>query len=91
MVCQVLLRCCITRVIRWRGEAPIEGFDKLALVQGLHQSGHRSVEALDHESDLPALIRARAQRGDMVICLGTGSISTWANDLAANLRDLEGA
>ena len=73
------------------GEAPIEGFDKLALVQGLHQSGHRSVEALDHESDLPALIRARAQRGDMVICLGAGSISTWANDLAANLRDLEGA
>ena len=71
------------------GEDPIEGVDKEALVQGLRQSGHRSVEALESEAALPALIHERANPGDMVICLGAGSISAWANVLASNLEALD--
>ena len=71
------------------GETPIAGADRDALVEGLRQSGHRSVEALENEGALPALIQDRAEPGDMIICLGAGSISTWANALQANLEALE--
>lgn len=72
------------------GEALIKGAGKDDLVQGLRQGGHRSVEALENEDALPALIKERAAPGDMVICLGAGSISAWANALQANLEALDG-
>ncbi len=71
------------------GEAPIDGVDKNALVEGLARNGHRSVEALSDASTLATLIRQRAQPGDMLICLGAGSISTWANSLQADLEALD--
>lgn len=67
------------------GELPIEGVSRDTLVQGLRAHGHRHVVALESEQNLPELIRAEAQPGDIVICLGAGSISTWANDLQKNL------
>ena len=70
------------------GENPIKGADKDNLIEGLRQNGHRSVEGLNDETALPALIRARARPGDMVICLGAGSISSWANALQTQLESL---
>ncbi len=70
------------------GEQPVEGATKEALVQGIRQGGHRSVEALENDAALPALIKERAAPGDMVICLGAGSISAWANALQADLEAL---
>ena len=35
------------------GESPLEGADKEALVQGLRQSGHQSVEALEMKRPCP--------------------------------------
>jgi UDP-N-acetylmuramate--alanine ligase len=67
------------------GEAPIEGISRDTLVDGIIAHGHRQVVGFDSEEDLPALIAARAEPGDLVVCLGAGSITTWANALPERL------
>ena len=68
------------------GEAPIEGADRDALVAGLIRHGHRHARAILDEEDLERLVREQARPGDMVVCLGAGTISTWANGLPARLE-----
>jgi UDP-N-acetylmuramate--alanine ligase len=70
------------------GEAPIEGANREALVEGLRSSGHRDVRALESEEALPALVASIVHPGDMVVCLGAGSITRWANALPKALADL---
>ena len=72
------------------GETPIEGVDRDALVQGVRDHGHRHVVALDDPDALPDLIAETAESGDMVVCLGAGNITTWANDLPRTLADAQG-
>jgi UDP-N-acetylmuramate--alanine ligase len=72
------------------GEAPIEGVNRDALVEGIRERGHRSVMALEGPEKLATKVRELAQPGDMVICLGAGSISAWANALPAELEALKG-
>src|SRR5580698_2931396 len=67
------------------GEAPIEGANKDALVEGLKRHGHRHVLALETSAALPALIAAEAKAGDLVVCLGAGDITTWAHALPGQL------
>lgn len=67
------------------GETPIEGADRDHLVEGLRARGHRSVAGIEGEDDLPDAIRTLAKPGDMVICLGAGSITYWANALPTKL------
>ena len=67
------------------GETPIPGASRDDLVAGLTRHGHRHAVALDGEDDLEALVRAEARPGDMVVCLGAGTISAWANALPARL------
>ncbi|CUJ89713.1 UDP-N-acetylmuramate--L-alanine ligase [Shimia thalassica] len=68
------------------GEAPIAGASRDDLVAGLVAHGHRSAVAVDSEDDLEALVRAEAKPGDIVVCLGAGTISAWANNLAKRLN-----
>lgn len=70
------------------GEAPIEGVDRDALIQGLRTHGHRQVTALEDPSDLAGVIHDIATAGDVVICLGAGSITGWAHELPDGLRAL---
>jgi UDP-N-acetylmuramate--alanine ligase len=67
------------------GEAPIEGVDRDALVQGLRTHGHRHVVALDSPERLASLVAGMAQPGDYVVCLGAGSITQWAYALPGEL------
>jgi len=67
------------------GEAPIEGVDRDALVQGLTTHGHRRAIGLDGADKLAPLIAGMAQPGDYVVCLGAGSITQWAYALPAEL------
>jgi UDP-N-acetylmuramate--alanine ligase len=67
------------------GEAPIEGVDRDALVQGLRTRGHRQVIALESPEKLASLIAGMAQPGDYVVCLGAGSITQWAYALPGEL------
>jgi UDP-N-acetylmuramate--alanine ligase len=70
------------------GEAPIDGASRSDLVSGLVRHGHRNVFSIDNEDDLETLIRRQATSGDIVICLGAGTISVWANNLSARLSNL---
>ena len=70
------------------GEAPIECVNRDALVDGLRTRGHRSVEALPGPKALPEMIAERVLPGDLVVCLGAGTITNWANELPAALRVL---
>ncbi len=67
------------------GEDPIEGASRDDLVQGLIRHGHRHAHAILNEEDLARLVREQARPGDMVVCLGAGTISTWANGLPDRL------
>jgi UDP-N-acetylmuramate--alanine ligase len=70
------------------GEAPIAGIDREALVAGVRSRGHRSVIALEDPKELAPLVRSLAKAGDYVVCLGAGSITTWAQALPAELARL---
>ena len=70
------------------GEVPIEGASRSDLVNGLVRHGHRNVVSIDHEGDLEKLIRQHAKSGDIIVCLGAGTISVWANNLPSRLSDL---
>ena len=67
------------------GEDPIPGASRDDLVAGLIAHGHRHARALLDEADLARLVKEQARPGDMVVCLGAGSISAWANALPARL------
>ncbi len=67
------------------GEKPIKGASRDALVDGLIQHGHRKALVLECEEDLADLIMENAKVGDIVVCLGAGSISSWANELPGRL------
>lgn len=67
------------------GEEPIPGASRDDLVSGLIRHGHRHARALLNEEDLARLVREQARPGDIVVCLGAGTISTWANGLPAKL------
>ena len=68
------------------GETPIAGASRDDLVAGLIRHGHRHARAVTSEDDLERLVREQARPGDMVVCLGAGTISAWANGLPARLR-----
>jgi UDP-N-acetylmuramate--alanine ligase len=71
------------------GEAPIEGVTREAVVAGLIEHGHRKVRALADPRDLAPLVSEVARPGDMVVCLGAGSITNWANSLPGELARLQ--
>ena len=68
------------------GEDPIEGASRDDLVAGLIAHGHRHARAIVSEDDLERLVREQARPGDMVVCLGAGTISAWANGLPERLK-----
>jgi UDP-N-acetylmuramate--alanine ligase len=70
------------------GEAPIEGADKHALVEGLRRFGHRNVVALEGPSALAPLVAEQTQPGDLVVCLGAGDITAWAYALPGQLEQI---
>jgi UDP-N-acetylmuramate--alanine ligase len=67
------------------GEDPIVGASRDDLVAGLIRHGHRHARAIVSEDDLERLVREQAKSGDIVVCLGAGTISTWAHGLPARL------
>ncbi len=68
------------------GEEPIPGADRDGLVHGLIRHGHRHARALIDEADLTRLVREQTGPGDIVVCLGAGTISAWANALPDRLK-----
>ncbi len=71
------------------GEAPIEGVSRDALVAGLRAHGHRNAQPLTGPEALAPALRSVARPDDIVVCLGAGSITNWANSLPGDLAELE--
>jgi UDP-N-acetylmuramate--alanine ligase len=70
------------------GEDPIEGIDRDALVDGLRAHGHRRAIPLADPNELATTVNDLAGPGDMVVCLGAGSITQWAHALPGELEPL---
>ena len=67
------------------GEDPIPGASRDDLVAGLIAHGHRHARAVMDEADLARLFKEQTRPGDIFVCLGAGTISTWANNLPSRL------
>jgi UDP-N-acetylmuramate--alanine ligase len=63
------------------GEDPIPGATRDDLVAGLRSHGHRSAEAVEDEAGLLRFVREHCQPGDLLVCLGAGTVSAWAYNL----------
>jgi UDP-N-acetylmuramate--alanine ligase len=70
------------------GEQPIPGVSRDSLVESLRAHGHRQVIALESPEALPGVIAGLASPGDLVVCVGAGSITNWANALPGDLAKL---
>jgi UDP-N-acetylmuramate--alanine ligase len=70
------------------GEAPIPGIGGAELAQGIRSRGHRDVRHIAGEAELAATVDALAGPGDVVVCMGAGSISAWAHALPKRLDAL---
>ena len=70
------------------GENPIEGIDRDALASGIRSASCHDVHSLADPADLAEMIAEFTTMGDMVVCLGAGNITRWANQLPAMLDGL---
>jgi UDP-N-acetylmuramate--alanine ligase len=70
------------------GEAPIDGASHDALVEGIRSRGHRSVMKIDAPEQLAGLVLNHVQPGDIVVCLGAGTISQWAYALPGQMEQI---
>lgn len=70
------------------GEQPIAGAGQDDLAEGLRTHGHRNVGTFAGPEDLAAVVASHATEGDVVVCLGAGTISAWANALPAVLTKI---
>ncbi len=68
------------------GENPIKGYSGESLVKSLIKHGHRDVRYLPDPSVLPTVIGELVQPDDMVIFLGAGNITNWANEFPDLLK-----
>ena len=69
------------------GEAPLDGIDHEALVEGLKQRGHLGAQAVADAGEVCRHLRDLVAPGDMIICLGAGDITKWAAGLADGIRE----
>ncbi len=70
------------------GEDAIEGADAEHLVAGLTAHGHQNPMVLEEPDKLAETVLNLAGDGDLVICLGAGSITHWAGALPDAIRVL---
>ncbi|MCR6643988.1 MAG: UDP-N-acetylmuramate--L-alanine ligase [Terricaulis sp.] len=67
------------------GEAPLDGISAETLAASLKGHGHRDARKLASLDALPDFVRTEARPGDIVVCLGAGDITAYANALPAKL------
>ena len=70
------------------GETPINGADRDSLVAAMQQNGHPDARTVDDPDSLAEFVAEEALPGDMVVCLGAGNITEWANALPGKLSSL---
>ncbi len=71
------------------GEEKIPGVEAEPLVEAIRAHGHRQVHFVRDLGDLAERIAAEARRGDLVVTLGAGSISSLGTQLLKKLGERE--
>lgn len=68
------------------GELPINGVNSQELVKKIKDKGGnvRYVQSLE---DIAPIVAVDIQKGDLLVMMGAGSISTWANGLSDKLKE----
>jgi len=69
------------------GEAPIVAADGRALTRAVRVAGKVEPIFVDEVGELPQAIAQNARAGDIVICMGAGTIGTVAGKVAEQLKD----
>ena len=67
------------------GESSIDGFNHETLVASIVRNGHRGAATIPSMEALPETLKALAEPGAMVVCLGAGDITKYAAELAEKL------
>ena len=67
------------------GEDAIEGVSSDRLVSRISDEGYADVQLINGTDGMVQFIKKCASPGDVVVCLGAGSISSWANVLPSLL------
>jgi len=80
--------CVIVSDIYSASQAPIEGITQDAIINGIKKTGHKNVIKLNHESELASILKTQISKGDLVLCTGAGTISSWAYKLEEQLKSL---
>ncbi|MFW0777425.1 MAG: UDP-N-acetylmuramate--L-alanine ligase [Rickettsiales bacterium] len=70
------------------GEDPIDKISADTLAEGLRAAGHKNVMTLESQEKLAETVREAGRAGDMVVCMGAGSITKWAQTLPDELAKL---
>ncbi len=83
--------CVIVADVYPAGEAPIEGVDRAHLVSAIAAHGHRHALSLPSPEKLAPMVRKLASPGDIVVCLGAGTVTQWAYALPGELTALDPA
>ncbi len=68
------------------GEKPISTLHHMQLAKDIMKQGHKSVLAIQAQEELASAIMTLGSPGDMVVCLGAGTISGWAQALPEELK-----
>ena len=52
-----------------------------ALIEGIRESGHRSVTYVEDETAIRSFLEAEVRQGDLIACFGAGTIDGMARRL----------
>ncbi len=80
--------CVIVCDIYSASQSPIEGISQDSICDAIKKTGHKNVIKLNHENDLASILKPILKSGDLVLCTGAGTISSWAYKLEENLKNL---
>jgi len=69
------------------GEAPIDGIDGPALVEGLARHGHRNAQSVQRKT-IAKTLKSVVEPGDYIVYLGAGDITLWAAELTDKLAEV---
>ena len=67
------------------GETPVKGVDNFALAKAVEGKGKKAI-ALENDTDLASSLKNIIKQGDVVVCLGAGSITYMAAKLPSQLN-----
>lgn len=69
------------------GEQSIEGITGQRFVEHIQNTGrHRNASFIANSDQIPKIVEKETMPGDIVVMMGAGSISSWANNLPSQLK-----